>query len=437
MTLTLPRSLYGRPLGLWFLIARTLLRHRWSYFLILPPFVGAGLAFGGAALWELLAASFTSMVLGWLLLTTHEYAHVALLLCESHGYSSVTIEITPGGWRMFLEHLRRYYAICASLARHAGVSMPGPRTAPVPTAGYFRVCSNMVLSSEAKARIALAGAVLPVLAWIGMAGAGMLLYAAGIHRGVAPAFAAVAGAGAYVVVHPIFSGLLYHGIAYSDLGYAAAYFGQCIDITRHDPLVCLAILTGSMLKRIPGLAADVVGYTLRPSRLAGADCVADKKPKRTCLSWIYKRDEQGQFTDRIVLLLPLGMALFQQLSKEPRGPARNIVERMASDKDKLQRLQSYRKVFLMELGELSSRAWELADGGHSFAEIVQILHESTGLASGDLEPGLREFFLRLHRGYILNMEWPEPPLRRYPQLADVVFDFGEFGALTKQLFTAA
>lgn len=438
MKIVIPREIYHRPLRLWAFIASWLLRRRAGYFAILPVCMGLGLAAAGWSPWRLIIAVAGGWLFGWLVLTTHEYGHVTQLLRESSGYAGVWLDVRGG----ILESLRAQAAwlwqrLALALTLRGIRLLPRGEAASAPESGYLRVGSDMMLAAPAKMRIALAGPVAPLLLWAVLALPLPLLWRAS-SQGTFDTVAVILAAGlVYLLAHPFFSGVIYSGYNYSDLGYATSYLIRDLDMQRVHPLRVILVIAWRLMRQVPGLLADQVRFLAHPERIVEANDVARKKPKRTCLAWIYQRRPSGEFTDRIVVLAPLGLALLKQVTANPRGESRRQLARLLSNPSRLRRQISYRKVYSVELSKLASRAWALADGELEVREIAARISEESDRPVAEILRGLEIFFRDLHRKYMVNLSWPLEPVRQYPTLPDVLFDYGDVSLMLHRIMAEA
>lgn len=437
MKIVIPREIHHRPLRLWGFIAARLLRARPGYFAILPLCLGLGLAAAGWSPGRIAAAAAASWLFSWIALATHEYGHATQLLRESLGYATVWLDVRGGGFKSIASQLAWIWHRIALALALRGIRLPAGRMTTPPEAGYLRVGTDMTLAARAKMRIALAGPATPLLLWAALA----LALPALLWRGPEGAFetaAAVLAAGlAYLIAQPFFSGLIYNGKAYSDLAYATNYLLQELDFRQANPLRILALAGQRIARQVPALLADQLAFLFQAGSLLHARDMAEAKPKRTCLAWVYKRDEKGEFTDRVIILAPLGLALLKQLTANPHGETRAQLERLLANPAQLRRKISYRKVYSIELSRLASRAWELADGELSVREIAVRIADESRRPLPEVQAALESFFRDLHRKYIVNLCWPLEPVRQYPTLPDVLFDHGDVGVMMHRMLAEA
>ena len=437
MNVAIPEQLYVRPFRLWLWIGLQLLRHRPGYFVILPFFLGAALALSGMGPGQAALTAAAAFVFSWAALTMHEFGHVAILLQESYGFSGVRLYFSPGGLKAVDEHVRWLWYRVTNTLMMKGLPVKAKREIQPPEAGYLKVVGDMLLSSHAKMRIALAGVVAPFLIWLPALAVWLGLFWSGQRSAMASGAAVLAAGFVYLVVHPFFAGVVYTGKAYSDLSYVGNYLMRDREVLKANPLLTIARLVRGMLRQAPGLAFDLASYLVRPRAAVAISRMEGMKPKRTCLSWVYKRDPEGNFTNCVIVLAPLGMALLKRLTASPRGAEKIATQRLLADPENLRRLVSYNRVYSMEFNPLASRAWELADGELDVRQIAHQISDETAKPIEVVLPALKTFFSDMHRKYMVNLNWPREPVREYPRLPDVVFDYGDVGAMVRSMLGKA
>lgn len=419
-------------------IAGLLVRWRIGSLLVLPVSIALGLTVVGTpptAVAQVAGIAFLAM---WLVLTLHEYSHVALAIRESAGFDAVSVRVYP-------THIADLAVQARWLVRRINnsfVSRGWPVLTPKeelepPPRGYVRVESNMLLSGEARMRIALAGVVIPVLAWICLG----LLWAIAlmVHRSPSVAYlgAAIVGGLSFQVVHVFFSGVVYTGKQFSDLGYASAYLLRDVEFRQDAQMRYLGTLGWRILRHAPRVIADVIRFSVRPNSVAGLVASEGMHPKRTCFSWIYERDSKGEFGESITLLAPLGLALTRAFSTQLPEVELKLIRRLTTSRTGYEALFRLDRIYSVRLNPLASRAWELADGRYTVHEIATLISQEKTLSMDDVLPALIEFFRDLHRKYLVNLNWPARPARKYPSLSDVAFEFGGMAAMFRRMFAGA
>jgi hypothetical protein len=298
----------------------------------------------------------------------------------------------------------------------------------------------MLLSGRSRARIALAGAVVPVVAWLVVAAASVSLLPFGGNVGTRVTVIVLVATFVYQIVQPTFSGLVFGDNVYADLGRAGRF------VMRGEDLHSLGFprFTARLLRRLGRMSSTVVADIARSLRACRKElpslAMESRRPKRSCFSWVYRRNSDGSFSNDVRVLPPLGLGLMKRLTARLEADEEKqlvgVMHAATIDSQWMAGFARLKRAYLIDFDGMASRAWELADGRYTVEEITAVIAQESGVDREVLKPKLLEFLRDMHRKYLINVIWPYEPVTEYPSFSDVACDFRSFSAMLHRIYGA-